>query len=88
MYKENFPLRIKKARINAGYTQQQVSDRTGIKRASIAKYETGVAEPNLETLATLAQFYNISLNWLLGISIEQEPKGSDNMLAGLRTKKG
>lgn len=70
MYSENFAKRIKKARHESGYTQEQVSSITGIGRASIAKYETGIVEPNLETLATLAQFYNVSINWLLGVTLE------------------
>lgn len=79
MYKENFAKRIKKARYDTGYTQQQVADLTGISRANIAKYETGRIEPNLETLAILAQFYNVSTNWLLGISIEQDIKIQDSI---------
>lgn len=71
MYKEVFPERIKKARTEAGYTQQQVADLTQISRSNIAKYESGTLEPTLETLGTLAQFYNVSLNWLLGVAIEK-----------------
>lgn len=70
MYKENLPKRIKQARLEAGYTQQQVAEITGISRVTITKIETGYQEPNIEQLGTLAQFYNKSLNWLLGVSIE------------------
>lgn len=70
MYKEIFPTRIKKARLDAGYTQEQVSENTGISQSNIAKYETGKLEPTLENLGTLAQFYNVSLNWLLGVTLE------------------
>jgi transcriptional regulator with XRE-family HTH domain len=70
MYKEIFASRIKKARQEAGYTQQQVSNITGIPQSTITKYETGKLEPDIEKLGILAQFYNVSLNWLLGVSIE------------------
>lgn len=70
MYKENFPARIKKARLDAGYTQRQIEEFTGIKQSAIAKYETGKLEPDLEKLGILAQFYNIQINWLLGVTIE------------------
>lgn len=70
MYKETFPERLKKARIEAGYTQNQVSEITGIARPSISKFETGIQEPSLEQLGILAQFYNISINWLLSVSID------------------
>lgn len=74
MYREIFASRIKKARIEAGYTQQQVSELTGIPQPNITRYETGKLEPDLEKLGILAQFYNISVNWLLGITIEPIPK--------------
>lgn len=70
MYKETFTIRLKEARKQAGYTQLETAKITGIARASLAKYETGIAEPSIESLGTLAQFYNISLNWLLGVTIE------------------
>lgn len=67
MYKENFPNRIKKARLDAGYTQSEVEEVTKIRRSKISKLETGLLEPDLETLGTLAEFYAVSIDWLLGI---------------------
>ena len=67
MYKENFPERIKKARDNAGYTQAQVATECNIPRSTISKYESGQLEPDLEKLATLADFLNVSTDWLLGL---------------------
>lgn len=72
MYKEGFPKRLKAARIEAGYTQEQVAAKIGTKQTAISKYETGALEPNLETLAKLAQFYNVSINWLLSVTIEKD----------------
>lgn len=71
MYKENFPERIKKARIDAGYTQPQVAEEISISKGTISKYETGKLEPDLEKLAKLAEFYNVSTDWLLGIGAKQ-----------------
>ena len=67
VYKQNFSERIKKARIEAGYTQPQVADELNIPKSSISKYETGNLEPDLEKLASLADFYNVSIDWLLGL---------------------
>lgn len=74
MYKETFPSRIKKARIEAGYTQTQVAEITNIPRSNISKYENGSQEPNIEQLGILAQFYNVNINWLLGVTIESKTK--------------
>ncbi len=70
MYREAFAEKLKKARIDAGYKQTQVEEKTGIKQQNISKYENGKLEPNLETLGILAQLYNVSADWLLGVSIQ------------------
>lgn len=72
MYKENFPVRIKKARLNAGYTQPQVSAELKISSGTLSKYENGKLEPDLEKLAMLADFYAVSIDWLLGIGQKEK----------------
>lgn len=71
MYRENFPERIKKARLEAGYTQMQVSDATGISQSIIAYIETGKREPSLENLAILIDFYEVSADWILGTGMKR-----------------
>ena len=66
MYSEHFAKKLQKARKDAGYTQEQIQDITGIERTSLSKYENGAVEPNLETVAILADFYEVSVDWLLG----------------------
>lgn len=69
MYADNFAQKLKKARKDAGYTQEQVAQETGISRTIIAYLETGKREPSLENLGILADFYNVSVDWLLGTGI-------------------
>ena len=66
MYAEGFSSKIKKARENTGFTQREVEKETGIKQSIIARYETGHLQPDLEKLGILADFYNVSVDWLLG----------------------
>lgn len=66
MYREGFPSKLKKARNNTGFTQREVAQETGITASVLARYETGKLEPNIETLGILADFYNVSLDWLVG----------------------
>ena len=66
MYAEMFPSKLKKARINTGLTQREVSKEIGIPYSTIANYETGRTQPDIETLGILADFYNVSVDWLLG----------------------
>ena len=69
MYAENFHNKLRKARKDAGYTQEQVAQETGISRTIIAYLETGKREPSLENLGILADFYNVSIDWLLGTGV-------------------
>lgn len=66
MYAEAFPAKIKKARQDTGFTQKEVAQKVRLPQSTIAKYETGKLEPSLETLGTLADFYEVSADWLLG----------------------
>ncbi len=66
MYKESFAAKLKKARLNTGFTQVEVEKETKIKQSTIASYEIGRTEPDIETLGILADFYGVSVDWLLG----------------------
>ena len=48
-------------------TQKDVADHLGISRQAYANYETGSREPDLNTLKELADFFNVSVDHLLGI---------------------
>lgn len=66
MYHEIFPSRIRKARNETGMSQREIAERTNIPPSTIAKYETGRLEPDLEKLGILADFYGVSVDWLIG----------------------
>jgi len=72
MYKEAFPQKLKKARNNTGFTQIEVSRELKISRPTISQYETGTREPDIETLGKLADFYGVSVDWLLGTAGEKK----------------
>ncbi len=66
MYKETFPSKLKKAREDIGYTLREVSSEINIPYGTIANYELGRTQPDIETLGRLADFYCVSLDWLVG----------------------
>lgn len=66
MYFENFPAKLKKAREEAGYTQKDIEEKINIKQGTLSSYENGRTEPDIETLGKLADFYYVSVDWLLG----------------------
>lgn len=67
MYKEIFEKNIKEARKKRKLSQQVVADMLQTTQSTIAKYENGTLEPNIETLAQMAVLYNISIDWLFGL---------------------
>lgn len=66
MYIENFHKKLKQARIDAGYTQIQISEIMNIPRSTLANWEIGRTHPDYESLGKLADFYEVSIDWLLG----------------------
>lgn len=47
-------------------TQEQFSKKIGITRSALAKYETNKAEPDITTLTKIANFFDVSIDYLLG----------------------
>lgn len=66
MYVETFAQKLAKARKDAGYTQRQVAEILTLSKSTIASYEIGRTEPDIETLGRLADFYEVSTDWLIG----------------------
>lgn len=66
MYKEIFGQRLKKARTDLSFTQEYVANELKLDRSALSKWESGDLEPNLETIGKLADFYFVSVDWLLG----------------------
>ena len=56
--------RIKELRNFLGLTQQQFADSLGIKRNTIAKYETGRGDPIDAVVSLICNTYNVTENWL------------------------
>lgn len=56
---------LKLLRKNKGYTQITVQMKTGIEQALLSKFENGERVPPTETLIRLADFYNVSIDYIL-----------------------
>ena len=56
---------LKLLRKSMGYTQIAVQMKTGIEQALLSKFENGERVPPTETLFRLADFYNVSIDYLL-----------------------
>lgn len=52
-------------RAKKGMTQGQVADKLGVDRSSVAKWETGAAEPSIDKLSQMARLYECSIDALI-----------------------
>ncbi len=57
---------LKKLRQEKGITQIALQIKTGIEQALLSKYENGERVPPTETLMTLADFYDVSMDYIMG----------------------
>ena len=68
MYREVFASRVKKAREENKLSQIEAAKLLGVKQPTIAMYENGKREPNLEMLGKIATSYYHSVDYFLGLS--------------------
>lgn len=60
--------RLAQARKQAGYTQKQVGEKLNILQQAYARFESGVFELNYDQIVTLCQLFEISADYLFGLS--------------------
>jgi transcriptional regulator with XRE-family HTH domain len=58
--------RLKHLRNNKNLSQQELSDRIGVNRSTYARYETNDTQADYDTLQRLANFYDVSVDYILG----------------------
>lgn len=56
---------LKELRKNRGYTQIALQMKTGIEQSLLSKFENGERTPPTETLLRLADFYDVSIDYIL-----------------------
>ena len=61
-------MKLRSLREERKYSQQKIAIDLQISQASISKYEVGSAEPDIRTIIELAEYFNVSTDYLLGIS--------------------
>lgn len=57
---------IKKMRENQDITQQELADRLSLSRSALSLYEINAREPDLATLAKFADYFGVSIDYLIG----------------------
>lgn len=57
---------LRKLREQHGLSQQKLAGNFGISQQSIYKYENGLAEPDIDTLISMADYFCTSVDYLVG----------------------
>ena len=57
---------MKGLRAGRRLTQGELAEALGVSRSAISMYERGEREPDFETLETIADFFNVDMNYLTG----------------------
>ncbi len=61
--------RLKSLRLEQGITQDELAQKLNINRNAISRYENGKRQPDYETLKNIADYFSVSIDYLL----EREP---------------
>ena len=66
-------LRIKDLREDNDIKQQTIANYLNVKQSSYSQYENGQRQIPLEALVKLAEYYNTSTDYILGLTDERKP---------------
>ena len=61
-----FAERLRSLRTERDVTQKDLGELLGVKNFSIYTYEKGRSEPNIDGLIALADFFDVSIDYLVG----------------------
>ncbi|WP_446897479.1 helix-turn-helix domain-containing protein [Clostridium sp. LBM24168] len=69
-----FSVRLKELRLKKGLTQKELAEKLNMQNTAISKYELNERKPDIDTLNQLANFFNVSADYLLGNADTREPE--------------
>lgn len=73
----NFNIRLKQLRQKHKLTQSELADILNLKPTAVSNYESRRNEPSFEKLIALSKYFDVSCDYLLGISDAYLPVGGE-----------
>lgn len=70
-------MRLKELRKAKGMTQNEVAKVIGYSSLSYARYEKGEREPDINTLCKLADYFEVSVDYLIGRTVQENSLGRE-----------
>lgn len=68
----NFAERLKELRMQRQTSQKDIANQIGISTTQYQNYEYGIHEPTVKNLISLADYFNVSIDYLVGRSDDRE----------------
>ena len=65
-------MKLRELREQKGVTQKEVATAVGCTSTVYSRYERGEREPDISTLCSLADFFNVSIDSIIGYSCKQK----------------
>lgn len=71
--------KLKELRLNKGITQTEFAETFNIANGTVGNWETGKREPDYEMLSRIADFYGVTVDYLLGRDQKAKPAENDRL---------
>lgn len=69
----NFTKRLIDLRESKNMKQKDLADILNLKQSAVSKYENGLSQPPIPTLIRIAEYFEVSVDYLLGLSSIANP---------------
>lgn len=76
MFPISFSSRLRQAREQAGFTQQDLAEKLGITKSAVGNYENGVSSPKWDVLLRIFDVLQVEPNFLYQDSLSSELSGA------------
>lgn len=63
---EQFAIRLRQLRLQEKKSQRVLSELCGLPPGAVRRYENCEADPSLRSLVAIAEYFDVSIDWLVG----------------------
>lgn len=60
--------KLRELRFELGISQRKLGEMLGFSNQAVSTWENGLREPDCDSLIEIAKFFNVSVDYLLGLS--------------------
>jgi transcriptional regulator with XRE-family HTH domain len=79
-----FSKRLKELRLKHGLNRQELAKELNISPITLAGYENGHRSPNIDYITQIADYFNVSTDWLLGRSDDDKTAYKSHLISHLK----